>query len=541
MSGSTDAGDIAELRKLQAERAELQEGLDDTYYNHSKDSQSKALDDEMEAFQESMDDFIESLREGLEDTEKIFEKLVTEVGLNADLVLEGINEVAEENGVPLSLSLTDPWSAAAGAAILFKESASTTLKDMIGEGGVITLFSSTAFDLLKEPFESMTTAKTGPLASFESGVGATFTNIKSLVNGEGGYASSVGAGLAKPWNDTTAEDGPIDTFNEKVKNAINKAKTKVTGENGNQNYLGDAVAKPWKDGSNAAYTFADDVGKALDQAIATTTEKMKKLNDASSTYSPSYTGNNNNTNNNSANNNNSVSYSPALIKLLQGALNTIFNSGLDVDGKWGSKTKAALKKAQQIMVNAGVAGAVVNGAFEGNATLSMIASYGTYLMQVLRKQNGSSMIGQGIQSISGVVNNIRNVLGFAKGTMGTTRDQWAITDEPQFGDELVLMPTAQGNLSYMRKGTSVVPADITANLVEWGQLNPDMLTMGNVGANLNMISNAVVQPSYEFTFDSLVHVDHCDEGTLKNLEKMVDTKINDFSKQLNYSIKKFAR
>ena len=107
--------------------------------------------------------------------------------------------------------------------------------------------------------------------------------------------------------------------------------------------------------------------------------------------------------------------------------------------------------------------------------------------------------------------------------------------------EITLAAGRNGQLQYLKKGSAVLPSEIAANLVEWGKLNPKMMNIGGVGTNLNMIRSAVVQPNYEFNFDSLVHVDHCDEGTLKSLEKMVDTKINDFSKQLNYSIKKFAR
>ena len=129
---------------------------------------------------------------------------------------------------------------------------------------------------------------------------------------------------------------------------------------------------------------------------------------------------------------------------------------------------------------------------------------------------------------------------YAKGTTGIKRDQWAITDEPQFGDELVLIPTEQGNLSYMRKGTGVIPADLTANLMEWGQFTPDSMNLGG-GVNVNMINNAVIKPQYDLSFDSLVHVDNCSQETLKDLEKMVDNKIDRFSKELNYSIKRFAR
>jgi hypothetical protein len=84
-----------------------------------------------------------------------------------------------------------------------------------------------------------------------------------------------------------------------------------------------------------------------------------------------------------------------------------------------------------------------------------------------------------------------------------------------------------------------MPADISANLVEWGKLNPNMLNVGG-GANINMISNAVTKPELNFSFDSLVHVDNCSQETLKDLEKMVDNKINQFSKQMNYAIKRIG-
>ena len=128
---------------------------------------------------------------------------------------------------------------------------------------------------------------------------------------------------------------------------------------------------------------------------------------------------------------------------------------------------------------------------------------------------------------------------YAKGTLGTKKDQWAITDEPQFGDELTLVPTKQGNLSYMRKGTSVVPATITEELLKLADVGVDGLTMPKFDSGINIVTNAISKPEFNFSFDSMVHVDHCDEGTIKDLEKMVDTKINQFTRQMNYAIRKF--
>ena len=89
----------------------------------------------------------------------------------------------------------------------------------------------------------------------------------------------------------------------------------------------------------------------------------------------------------------------------------------------------------------------------------------------------------------------------------------------------------------MRKGTSVVPADITANLVEWGKLNPDMLKVG--GANINMISNAINKPEINLDIAEFLHVDKVDKDTMPELEKFVDKKMNELVRQLNYGIKKF--
>jgi hypothetical protein len=123
---------------------------------------------------------------------------------------------------------------------------------------------------------------------------------------------------------------------------------------------------------------------------------------------------------------------------------------------------------------------------------------------------------------------------YAKGTLGTARDEWALTDE--IGDELVLVPGKDGNLSFMRKGTSVVPATLTENLMEWGQFTPDSLGLSN-GVNVNMINNAVNKPEFNFAFDALVKAENITEETLPAVKKLVTQELNRFTKELNYALK----
>ena len=129
---------------------------------------------------------------------------------------------------------------------------------------------------------------------------------------------------------------------------------------------------------------------------------------------------------------------------------------------------------------------------------------------------------------------------YAKGTTGTDRDEWAITDEPQFGDELVLVPGKDGNLSFMRKGTGVVPADLTTNLMEWGQFTPDSMNLGG-GVNINMINNAVNKPEFNFNVDNFLRCDNVSQDTLPELKKFVKEQMDSMVKQMNYSVKRFAR
>jgi DNA repair exonuclease SbcCD ATPase subunit len=127
-----------------------------------------------------------------------------------------------------------------------------------------------------------------------------------------------------------------------------------------------------------------------------------------------------------------------------------------------------------------------------------------------------------------------NTQYYAKGTTGTPRDEWTITDE--LGPELTMYATPEGTLSFMRAGSTVVPAEITKNLVEWGQFTPDALNLGG-GVNVNMINNAVNKPEFNFAFDALVKAENITEETLPAVKKFITQELNRFTKELNYALK----
>jgi hypothetical protein len=126
---------------------------------------------------------------------------------------------------------------------------------------------------------------------------------------------------------------------------------------------------------------------------------------------------------------------------------------------------------------------------------------------------------------------------YAKGTLGTKKDEWAITDESWIGEEITLAAGRNGQLQYLKKGSAVMPADISANLVEWGKLDPGVLNLESPSGNVNIISNAINKPEFNFTFDALVKAEHIDENTLPEVKRFVQQEISSLVKQMNYAIK----
>ena len=154
--------------------------------------------------------------------------------------------------------------------------------------------------------------------------------------------------------------------------------------------------------------------------------------------------------------------------------------------------------------------------------------------------NGSGNDGKPKITIAGAGGGGRS--GFAeitlnsKGSLGTKTDGYHITDESWIGEEITLAAGKNGQLQYLKKGSAIMPADISANLVEWGKMNPNMMNLG-VAPNVNMISNAVNKPEFNFAFDALVKAENITEETLPAVKKLVTQELNRFTKELNYALK----
>lgn len=308
------------------------------------------------------------------------------------------------------------------------------------------------------------------------------------------------------------------------------------------------AGKNLKSPFNAGKTAAEQFGKTVDTSMGNMYTSVKsnvensitQLNKLKTKYDeindttirpPSTSSSNGNSNDTSIN----PKATNKMIEKLQYVLKYLFGQDIQQDGIWGPETALALKRAKELMIKKYGISVNTDDKYTTETRNAILA----YINKLAGSSIGpSSMIGQGNRRYMEFAQMLPDSF-YAKGTTGTKRDELAIVDE--LGPELILHANPQtGRLEYLTKGSGVVPADLTANLMEWGQFTPDSMNLGS-GVNVNMINNSVVKPQYDFNFDSLVHVDHCDQNTVKDLEKMIDNKINDFSKALNYSVKRFAR
>ena len=539
LSGSTDAADIATVRKLQAELNDAKSDLDDKYYDHSMDAQQNALDEEASAYEKSMNSFVSNLRTGfktaLQDIDKFMQGVYTAVIQNAP----AIEKIYGDLGLSLDDAIINPWKEASEAIKKYQDGDGENLglsamNSWITEGGAIYDFSVGADKLLTSPWTNGETA----IGLFE---GAVKTSMEQVVKNVTDNVATASTQLKNLYQQIEETQKKID----KITNTSHPGTSSGISGYDNGNLTTEQVKTLQRmlgldeDGMWGARTQGAAMGMwqttSADVAYGRAKSNAKKL-------AQEYI----NAKQMKASDRNRWAQDQKFAKLLS-AYQEFGGDINDLSGYTHELPSTPPETEQKPKFK--------SAAFYTNPTFSM--SMYDESLEITDKDGQRYYPFTNESGKSGYVkrDDGYNVIGgllmirarkpmytkYAKGTLGTKKDEWAITDESWIGEEITLAAGKNGQLQYLKKGSAVMPADISANLVEWGKLDPNMMNLTNPTANINMINNAVNKPELNLTFDSLVHVDHCDEGTLKNLEKMVDTKISDFSKQLNYSIKRFTR
>jgi hypothetical protein len=131
-----------------------------------------------------------------------------------------------------------------------------------------------------------------------------------------------------------------------------------------------------------------------------------------------------------------------------------------------------------------------------------------------------------------------DVKAYAKGT--TNLNKSGIVNIDELGEELVLR-AQNGRLTYMEKGSGVIPADLTSNLMEWGKLDPTaMLEQNRPSMNVHPeIHNTEINLS--MTYGDILHIDEFNGNNTEDVAKLVAKQFEKHTKDLNNALRKFTR
>jgi hypothetical protein len=130
-----------------------------------------------------------------------------------------------------------------------------------------------------------------------------------------------------------------------------------------------------------------------------------------------------------------------------------------------------------------------------------------------------------------------DVKAYARGTLGTNKNQWALIDE--LGEELVVNADGNGRLSYLTKGTGVVPADLTEKIMKLA-LDPASALDGAI-PKTRIPSVTANNFDVNLSFDSLVHADNVTQDTLPELQKVIRNEFNYMMKEVNNGLKRAGK
>lgn len=126
------------------------------------------------------------------------------------------------------------------------------------------------------------------------------------------------------------------------------------------------------------------------------------------------------------------------------------------------------------------------------------------------------------------------VKAYASGLDKARKDHWAIINE--LGSELQMVPGQRGNLEYVKYGTSILPHDVSAKLMQLA-LDPTSM-FDDAKTSVKVPTIETKDFNYEFNFDSLLHVDNASNDSIPTLQKMIRSEFNSMMKQVNNSLKR---
>ncbi|WP_099467731.1 coiled-coil domain-containing protein [Konateibacter massiliensis] len=133
LSGDTSVSGVAKRRKLEAELADAQSDLDDTYHDNAYDAAVDALDAELKKYKETKQSEIDTLEASLKNEELLISTSLALVQANYETVYSTLNGLASEYNLTVSDAIMNPWTQGESAIASYGETLSSASSAFVGE------------------------------------------------------------------------------------------------------------------------------------------------------------------------------------------------------------------------------------------------------------------------------------------------------------------------------------------------------------------------------------------------------------------------
>lgn len=294
--------------------------------------------------------------------------------------------------------------------------------------------------------------------------------------------------------------------------------------------MSDSLITPWQNGSNAIDSYSENFGtavsnftKQLDGIVLhweeVTAAAEKAAQAQAKALQAQYTS--------------TASKVPSTISgSSSGSVGVVANVPTTVTSKTPTTTAATATKTITVggKINAGSA-RIYADSYGGGGGRQYFASNPIYT--VLQERNGYLLV-RHISQSSGYTGWFKksDVKAYAKGTLGTKKDELSVIDE--LGEELVVH-SQNGRLAYLSKGSGVIPADLTEKIMDLA-LDPTSI-FDDVKSNVKVPNIESKDFNFELSFDSLLHVDNASNDSIPTLKKMIRSEFDNMMTQMNNKLK----
>ena len=438
LAGDNSASARAKRKKLEAELAQAEQELKNSFYDRSVEKQQEALDTELEQFTELREKEMEGWDKWLENVDAVFEDAVETVQSSGDTIITTLNDIANEWDLEIQKHIRQPWNDASTAL----ETTATRLDDVIKK-----------FEEAAEKADELAQSQISTQKNQNS-------NITS--QGAGGTGN--------------------DTKQEVVKGI------KATAKKGVQAY--------------------DSKGNKTFKVAYDSTYTVLSVN--------SKTG-------------------MTKVKNAKGEIRYFKTSDLTAQKRFRKGTKINAKGAKIYSSKTDSTGE------SQGMTNYTVTAVDTTKKRVKAKADKKSQSGkykgqyrEGWFKYSDVT-----IKQYAKGSKKINKDQLALVDE--LGPELQIVPNAQGRLDYIKKGTGIVPADLTANLMEWGKLDPtSMIDQNRPGIGVSPDVHAT-EINLNIQYGDMLKIENFKGDNPDEIAKIVAKQFEKHTKDLNSALRKYVR